>query len=39
MLRTRSMSRLSQILSEVVEKLELPDGVTLSIDIDPVNLS
>ncbi|MBC8003740.1 MAG: primosomal protein N' [Opitutaceae bacterium] len=39
MLRTRSMSRLSQILAEVVEKLELPDSVTLSIDIDPVNLS
>ena len=39
MLRTRSMTRLSQILAEVVEKLELPEGVSLSIDIDPVNLS
>jgi primosomal protein N' (replication factor Y) (superfamily II helicase) len=39
MLRTRAMSRLSQALARIVEKLVLPDDVTLAVDIDPVNLS
>ncbi|MGD0746171.1 MAG: primosomal protein N' [Verrucomicrobiota bacterium] len=38
MLRTRAMSRLSQQLAKIVGGLALPDGVTLSVDIDPVNL-
>jgi len=39
MLRTRTMSRLSQSLARVVATLTLPDDVTLAVDIDPVNLS
>ena len=39
MLRTRQMSALSRHLAALVESLELPDDVTLSVDIDPVNLS
>jgi len=39
MLRTRQMSGLSRHLSALIETLELPDDVTLSVDIDPVNLS
>jgi primosomal protein N' (replication factor Y) (superfamily II helicase) len=39
MLRTRQMSALSRVLATLVESLELPDDVTLSVDIDPVNLS
>ncbi len=39
MLRTRQMSALSRVLAALVETLELPDDVTLSVDIDPVNLS
>jgi primosomal protein N' (replication factor Y) len=38
MLRTRAMSKLSQTLAKVVASLTLPDDVTLSVDIDPVNL-
>jgi len=38
MLRTRSMSKLSQSLAKIVATLALPEGVTLSVDIDPVNL-
>jgi primosomal protein N' (replication factor Y) len=38
MLRTRSMSRLSQRLAAVVAPLKLPDDVTLAVDIDPVAL-
>ena len=39
MLRTRQMSALSRVLATLIESLELPDDVTLSVDIDPVNLS
>ncbi len=38
MLRTKQMTQLSRILAELKEKLSLPEEVTLSIDIDPVNL-
>jgi len=38
MLRTRAMSKLSQQLAKIVETLTLPEDVTLSVDIDPVNL-
>ena len=38
MLRTRAMSKLSQTLAKIVETLALPEDVTLSVDIDPVNL-
>ncbi len=38
MLRTRAMSKLSQALAKIIGTLALPDDVTLSVDIDPVNL-
>ncbi len=38
MLRTRAMSKLSQALAKIVATLALPEDVTLSVDIDPVNL-
>jgi primosomal protein N' (replication factor Y) len=38
MLRTRAMSKLSQTLAKIVGTLTLPDDVTLTVDIDPVNL-
>jgi primosomal protein N' (replication factor Y) len=38
MLRTRVMSKLSQTLAKIIETLALPDDVTLTVDIDPVNL-
>ncbi|MFZ1072732.1 MAG: primosomal protein N' [Verrucomicrobiia bacterium] len=38
MLRTRAMSKLSQQLAKIIGTLALPDDVTLSVDIDPVNL-
>ena len=38
MLRTRAMSKLSQTLAKIVGSLTLPDDVTLTVDIDPVNL-
>ena len=38
MLRTRAMSKLSQPLAKITGTLALPDDVTLSVDIDPVNL-
>ncbi|HTQ52288.1 MAG TPA: primosomal protein N' [Candidatus Acidoferrales bacterium] len=38
MLRTRAMSKLSQMLAKIVEILALPEDVTLAVDIDPVNL-
>jgi primosomal protein N' (replication factor Y) (superfamily II helicase) len=38
MLRTRAMSKLSQALAKIIETLALPEDVTLSVDIDPVNL-
>ena len=39
MLRTRQMSALSKHLAHLTETLELPEGVSLTVDIDPVNLS
>jgi primosomal protein N' (replication factor Y) len=39
MLRTRAMTRLSQLLAQITGSLALPDDVTLSVDIDPVDLS
>jgi primosomal protein N' (replication factor Y) len=38
MLRTRAMSKLSQSLAKIIETLALPENVTLTVDIDPVNL-
>ena len=38
MLRTRAMSKLSQALAKITASLALPEDVTLSVDIDPVNL-
>jgi primosomal protein N' (replication factor Y) len=38
MLRTRTMSKLSQTLAKIIGTLALPDDVTLTADIDPVNL-
>jgi len=39
MLRTRAMSKLSGALAKMVAALALPEDVTLSVDIDPVDLS
>jgi primosomal protein N' (replication factor Y) len=39
MLRTRAMSRLSQQLAKIILPLTLAEDVTLSVDIDPVDLS
>lgn len=38
MLRTGQMPRLSKLLAALLEKLELPEDVTLAVDIDPVSL-
>ncbi len=38
MLRTRAMSKLSQTLAKIIETLALPEDVTLTVDVDPVNL-
>ncbi len=38
MLRTRQMTRLSPRLGELQARLALPEGVTLTMDVDPVNL-
>ncbi len=38
MLRTRQMSRLSQSLAKLLETLSLPEDVSITVDIDPVNL-
>ena len=38
MLRTRHMSSLSRRLQELIRNLKLPEGVMVSVDIDPVNL-
>ncbi len=39
MLRARAMSKLSHTLAKIVPMVALPDDVTLSLDIDPVNLA
>jgi primosomal protein N' (replication factor Y) (superfamily II helicase) len=38
MLRTRQMSKLSRSLAKRLEALSLPEDVSLTVDIDPVNL-
>ncbi|MCB1127406.1 MAG: primosomal protein N', partial [Verrucomicrobiae bacterium] len=38
MLRTRHMSRLSRTLASVQQRFPLPDDLSLTIDVDPVNL-
>ncbi|HTV62067.1 MAG TPA: primosomal protein N' [Verrucomicrobiae bacterium] len=38
MLRTRAMSKLSAALAKIATSLVLPDDLTLSVDIDPVDL-
>ncbi|HUD49254.1 MAG TPA: primosomal protein N' [Candidatus Baltobacteraceae bacterium] len=38
MLRTRHIPKLSRVLTGMIKELKLPDDVTLSVDIDPVNL-
>jgi primosomal protein N' (replication factor Y) len=38
MLRTGQMPRLSKLLAALLEKLELPEDVSLAVDIDPVSL-
>ena len=39
MLRSRTMTKLSQMLAKIVTTLSLPEDVTLAVDIDPVNLA
>jgi len=39
MLRTRQMSALSRGLAKLIDALQLPEDVTLAVDIDPVDLS
>jgi len=39
MLRTRAMSKLSLTLAKIIPFPQLPEDVTLTIDIDPVNLA
>ncbi|MBI1178508.1 primosomal protein N' [bacterium] len=38
MLRTRHMSSLSKRLNELIKNLKLPEGVLVTVDVDPVNL-
>lgn len=38
MLRTRQISKLSHALAELFKNLKLPEDVSISVDIDPVNL-
>ena len=38
MLRTRQMAALSRKLAGILRELQLPDDVSIVIDIDPVNL-
>lgn len=39
MLRTRQMSLLSRSLNLLIQQLEVPDDITVTVDIDPVNLA
>ncbi|HZO85330.1 MAG TPA: primosomal protein N' [Verrucomicrobiae bacterium] len=39
MIRTRQMSKVSALLATLAEKLTLPEGLTLTIDIDPATLA
>ena len=38
MLRTRQMSHLSRVLSDLTSRLSLPEDLTFTVDIDPVDL-
>jgi hypothetical protein len=38
MLRLQRMTALSQRLSQLIQSLALPDDLTLTVDIDPVDL-
>jgi primosomal protein N' (replication factor Y) len=38
MLRTRQMPRVSKVLATLLEQIELPQDVTLTVDVDPVSL-
>ncbi|MFM8470522.1 MAG: primosomal protein N' [Limisphaerales bacterium] len=38
MLRTKQMPRVSKVLATLVESLELPDDISLTVDVDPVSL-
>jgi primosomal protein N' (replication factor Y) (superfamily II helicase) len=38
MLRTRQMPRVSKVLATLLERIELPEDVTLTVDVDPVSL-
>ena len=38
MLRTKQMPRVSKVLATLLEQIQLPDDVTLTVDIDPVSL-
>jgi primosomal protein N' (replication factor Y) len=39
MLRARAMSKLSQTLAKIMPLFALPEDITLTVDIDPVNLA
>ena len=39
MLRTRQMSKLSQQLAKLTETMKLPEDISLTVDVDPVNLA
>ena len=39
MLRTRQMTRLSRVLAQLIATVKMSDDLTLTVDIDPVNLS
>jgi primosomal protein N' (replication factor Y) len=39
MIRTRQMSKVSALLATLADKLTLPEGLTLTIDIDPATLA
>ena len=38
MLRVKQMPRLSRYLAEMEERLKMPEDVTMTVDIDPLNL-
>ena len=39
MVRTGQMARLSKVLDRLSQELQLPDDITLVIDVDPANLA
>jgi primosomal protein N' (replication factor Y) (superfamily II helicase) len=38
MIRARQMTKLSQVLAQLTQTLSMPDDVTWTVDVDPVNL-